>query len=234
MNKEQIIALLKSKFSGMRADTLEHLAGAILLNADNEAEVTAMVNKFTEQKLKDYEKDFRSKVDSEVTKAVQTNKEKIEKDFELVKRDVQKTDEPLKIEGLTAESIKSIVLEAVKPLNDEISRLKGDNLTKSRKDQLDAILKDCKDENYKKTITNTFNLMGNVPDENFGTWITETVAEGVKSANQLVANENLGRQGSPIDPKNYGAKGMEQTIVDAITKGETSKPFEGKPLIPQK
>lgn len=234
MNKEQIIALLKSKFSGMRADTLEHLAGAILLDADNEAEVTAKVNKFTEQKLKDYEKDFRSKVDSEVTKAVQTNKEKIEKEFELVKKDVQKPDEPLKIEGLTADSIKSIVLEAVKPLNDEISRLKGDNLTKSRREQLDTILKDCKDENYKKTITNTFNLMGNVPDENFGAWITETVAEGVKSANQLVANENLGRQGAPIDPKNYGAKGMEQAIVYAIQKGETSTVFEGKPLIPQK
>lgn len=234
MNKEQIIALLKSKFSGMRADTLEHLAGAILLNADNEAEVTAMVNKFTEQKLKDYEKDFRSKVDSEVTKAVQTNKEKIEKEFELVKKDVQKPEEPIKIEGLTADSIKSIVLEAVKPLNDEISRLKGDNLTKSRREQLDTILKDCKDENYKKTITNTFNLMGNVPDENFGAWITETVTEGVKSANQLVANENLGRQGAPIDPKNYGAKGMEQAIVDAITKGETSTAVEGKPLIPQK
>lgn len=234
MNKEQIIALLKSKFSGMRADTLEHLAGAILLDADNEAEVTAKVNKFTEQKLKDYEKDFRSKVDSEVTKAVQTNKEKIEKEFELVKKDVQKPEEPIKIEGLTADSIKSIVLEAVKPLNDEISRLKGDNLTKSRREQLDTILKDCKDENYKKTITNTFNLMGNVPDENFGTWITETVTEGVKSANQLVANENLGRQGAPIDPKNYGAKGMEQAIVDAIQKGETSTAVEGKPLIPQK
>lgn len=234
MNKEQIIALLKSKFSGMRADTLEHLAGAILLDADNEAEVTAKVNKFTEQKLKDYEKDFRSKVDSEVTKAVQTNKEKIEKEFELVKKDVQKPEEPIKIEGLTADSIKSIVLEAVKPLNDEISRLKGDNLTKSRREQLDTILKDCKDENYKKTITNTFNLMGNVPDENFGTWIAETVTEGVKSANQLVANENLSRQGAPIDPKNYGAKGMEQAIVDAIQKGETSTAVEGKSLIPQK
>ena len=232
MNKEQIIALLKQKFSGMRPDTLEHLAGAILLNADNETEVTAMVSKFTEQKLKDYEKDFRSKVDSEVTKAVQTNKENIEKEFDLIKKETKK-DEPLKIEGLTAESIKSIVLEAVKPLNDEIATLKGSQILKSRQSQLDNLLKDCKDDNYKKTITETFNYMNGINDEDFGKW-TATVIEGVKSANQNMANESLGRQGQPIDPKNYGQKGIEQATIDAITKGETSTVVEGKPLIPTK
>lgn len=221
MNKEQIIALLKQKFSGMRADTLDVYAGAILINADNEEEVTVMINKATEDKLKDYEKNFRSRVDSEVTKAVQTTKSKLE--LEKPKEEIEK---PL---GFDAETIKNIVLEAVKPLNEKISLMEGTQVLKSRQSQLDNLLKDCKDDNYKKTITETFNYMNGINDEDFGKW-TATVTEGVKSANQNMANESLGRQGQPIDPKNYGQKGMEQATIDAITKGETSTVVEGKPL----
>lgn len=233
MNKEQIIALLKQKFQGMRADTLDHLAGAILLNADNEAEVSTMVNKFTEQKLKDYEKDFRSKVDSEVTKAVQTNKENIEKEFDLVKKQEQKKDVIIEPKGFDPETIKNIVLEAVKPLNDKISLLEGTQVLKNRQSQLDSLLKDCKDDNYKKTITETFNYMNTINDEDFGKW-TATVTEGVKNANQNLANESLSRQGAPINPNTYGEKGLEKATIEAITKGETSTAVEGKPLIPTK
>ena len=234
MNKEQIIALLKQKFQGMRADTLDHLAGAILLNADNEAEVSTMVNKFTEQKLKDYEKDFRSKVDSEVTKAVQTNKENIEKEFDLVKKQEQKKEEEIKMEGqLTAETLSKLFDEKMKPLQQEIATLKGANMLKSRQSQLDSLLKDCKDDNYKKTISETFNYMNTINDEDFGKW-TATVTEGVKNANQNLANESLSRQGVPINPNTYGEKGLEKATIEAITKGETSTAVEGKPLIPTK
>ena len=233
MNKEQIIALLKQKFQGMRADTLDNLAGAILLNADNEAEVSTMVNKFTEQKLKDYEKDYRSKVDSEVTKAVQTNKENIEKEFDLVKKQGKPKEEIIEPKGFDPETIKNIVLEAVKPLNEKISLLEGTQVLKSRQSQLDSLLKDCKDDNYKKTITETFNYMNTINDEDFGKW-TATVTEGVKNANQNLANESLSRQGAPINPNTYGEKGLEKATIEAITKGETSAAAEGKPLIPTK
>lgn len=225
MNKEQIIALLKQKFQGMRADTLDVYAGAILVAADNEEEVVAMIAKATEDKLKDYEKNFRSKVDSEVTKAVQTTKSKLE--LEKPKEEVV---EP---KVFDPETIKNIVLEAVKPLNDKISLLEGTQVLKSRQSQLDNLLKDCKDDNYKKTITETFNYMNTINDEDFGKW-TATVTEGVKNANQNLANESLSRQGAPINPNTYGEKGLEKATIDAITKGETSAAVEGKPLISTK
>lgn len=225
MNKEQIIALLKQKFQGMRADTLDVYAGAILVAADNEEEVVAMIAKATEDKLKDYEKNFRSKVDSEVTKAVQTTKSKLE--LEKPKEEVV---EP---KGFDPETIKNIVLEAVKPLNEKISLLEGTQVLKSRQSQLDSLLKECKDENYKKTITETFNYMNTINDEDFGKW-TATVTEGVKNANQNLANESLSRQGAPINPNTYGEKGLEKATIEAITKGETSAAAEGKPLIPTK
>lgn len=225
MNKEQIIALLKQKFQGMRADTLDVYAGAILVAADNEEEVVAMIAKATEDKLKDYEKNFRSKVDSEVTKAVQTTKSKLELD--KPKEDV------IEPKGFDPETIKNIVLEAVKPLNEKISLLEGTQVLKNRQSQLDSLLKDCKDDNYKKTITETFNYMNTINDEDFGKW-TATVTEGVKNANQNLANESLSRQGAPINPNTYGEKGLEKATIEAITKGETSTAVEGKPLIPTK
>jgi PBP1b-binding outer membrane lipoprotein LpoB len=124
-------------------------------------------------------------------------------------------------------------LEAVKPLNDKISLLEGTQVIKSRQTQLDSLLSDCKDENYKKSISETFNYMTAISDEDFSKW-TQTITDGVKSANQNLANDNLSKQGSPIDPKHYGAKGVEQTIIEAIEKGETSTAVEGKPLIPTK
>ena len=225
MTKEQIIALLKQRFSGMRSDTLDVYAGSILLHADSEEEILSMIGKVTEDKLKDYEKNFRSKVDSEVTKAVQTTKSKYEQD--KPKEDVIKTD------GFDPETIKNIVLEAVRPLNEKISLLEGTQVIKSRQTQLDTLLKDCKDENYKKTVTDTFNYMTGINDEDFSKW-TATITDGVKNANQNLANDNLSRQGAPIDPKNYGAKGVEAAIVEAIQKGETSTAVEGKPLIQTK
>ena len=225
MNKEQIIALLKQKFQGMRADTLDVYAGAILVAADNEEEVVAMIAKATEDKLKDYEKNFRSKVDSEVTKAVQTTKSKLELD--------KPKEEVIEPKGFDPETIKNIVLEAVKPLNEKISLLEGTQVLKSRQSQLDNLLKDCKDDNYKKTITETFNYMNTINDEDFGKW-TATVTEGVKNANQNLANESLSRQGAPINPNTYGEKGLEKATIEAITKGETSTAVEGKPLIPTK
>jgi len=225
MNKEQIIALLKQKFQGMRADTLDVYAGAILVAADNEEEVVAMIAKATEDKLKDYEKNFRSKVDSEVTKAVQTTKSKLE--LEKPKEEV------IEPKGFDPETIKNIVLEAVKPLNEKISLLEGTQVLKNRQSQLDSLLKDCKDDNYKKTITETFNYMNTINDEDFGKW-TATVTEGVKNANQNLANESLSRQGAPINPNTYGEKGLEKATIEAITKGETSAVAEGKPLIPTK
>ena len=225
MNKEQIIALLKQKFQGMRADTLDVYAGAILVAADNEEEVVAMIAKATEDKLKDYEKNFRSKVDSEVTKAVQTTKSKLELD--KPKEDV------IEPKGFDPETIKNIVLEAVKPLNEKISLLEGTQVLKNRQSQLDSLLKDCKDDNYKKTITETFNYMNTINDEDFGKWAA-TVTEGVKNANQNLANESLSRQGAPINPNTYGEKGLEKATIEAITKGETSTAVEGKPLIQTK
>lgn len=225
MNKEQIIALLKQKFQGMRADTLDVYAGAILVAADNEEEVVTLIAKATEDKLKDYEKNFRSKVDSEVTKAVQTTKSKLELE--------KPKDEIIEPKGFDPETIKNIVLEAVRPLNDKISLLEGTQVLKNRQSQLDSLLKDCKDDNYKKTITETFNYMNTINDEDFGKW-TATVTEGVKNANQNLANESLSRQGAPINPNTYGEKGLEKATIEAITKGETSAVVEGKPLIQTK
>jgi hypothetical protein len=233
MDKNQVILLLKQKFAGVRPDTLELLAGAILLNADNDSDVTSKIDKFTDEKIKDFEKDFRSKVDGDVTKAVQTAKSNLEREFDFIKKETKK-DEPLKVEGqLTAETIAKIFEEQMKPLQQEILNLKGANMIKSRQTQLDSLLSDCKDENYKKSISETFNYMTAISDEDFSKW-TQTITDGVKSANQNLANDNLSKQGSPIDPKHYGAKGVEQTIIEAIEKGETSNAVEGKQLIPTK
>lgn len=229
MNKEQVSLLLKQKFVGIRPDTLDLLSGAILMDSANDSDVTSKIEKLTEDKVKDFEKDFRSKVDSDVTKGVQTAKSKLEQEFDFIKKETKK-DEPLKVEGqLTAETIAQLFDEKMKPLQQEIQNLKGANMIKSRQTQLDSLLSDCKDENYKKTVTDTFGYMTNINDEDFTKW-TQTITDGVKSANQNLANDNLGKQGQPIDPKNYGSKGVEASIIEAIKNGETTTTVEGKSL----
>ena len=58
--KKKILALLIAKFSGVRKDGLEILAGVLALQATTDDEAKGIVDKLTDAQVNDFVKDYRS------------------------------------------------------------------------------------------------------------------------------------------------------------------------------
>ena len=69
---EEILALLKTQFPGVREDGLQQLAAGISLQVATKEEAAEIVGKITADKVQQFVKDWRSKADAEIGKANQT------------------------------------------------------------------------------------------------------------------------------------------------------------------
>ena len=74
--KQKLQELLSEKFKGTRKDTLARLATAYSLQCTTEEEAQALVEKLQLNQVTEFEKEYRSEVDSEISKAVNTAKNK--------------------------------------------------------------------------------------------------------------------------------------------------------------
>ena len=68
--KKTILALLVAKFQGVRKDALGVLASVLALQATNEDEAKALVEKITDAQVTEFAKDYRADVDKEVSAAI--------------------------------------------------------------------------------------------------------------------------------------------------------------------
>ena len=77
--KEKILALLQAKFAGVRKDGLNHLARSLALQATNEEEASALIEKLTKEQVETFVKEYRAEVDKrflEGNKTFETNLKK--------------------------------------------------------------------------------------------------------------------------------------------------------------
>ncbi len=84
--KEVILALLIAKFSGVRKDVLNHLARTFALQATNENEAKALVDKITDAQVNEFVKEFRTDVDKEVSESNKTFEANLKKKYEFVEK----------------------------------------------------------------------------------------------------------------------------------------------------
>lgn len=79
----------------------------------------------------------------------------VNKKLESLKpKEVEKKEQKQDVE-LNAETLKAIIAEATKPLQDEIQSLKGVNVLKTREERLNVLYKDLSKENRDKLLSQT-------------------------------------------------------------------------------
>lgn len=199
--KEKLFALLIAKFAGVRKDGLTQLARALSLQAANDEEAEALIGKLTKDQVDTYIKEFRADVDKEVTEGNKTFEANLKKKYELVEKnnesDPKDPPAPEPDKNDVQAVIKAAILEAVKPLQDKLAGLEQGNIAKSRLQQLNAKIADCKDEVFKTKVVKDFSRMKFETDEEFTEYLTETETD-VTTVNQNLANASLVGQGQPI------------------------------------
>jgi hypothetical protein len=232
--KDKILALLSETFTGVRKDVLIRLAGVIALQAKTDDEAKGIIEKLTLTEVQAFERDYRSDVDKEVATAVKNHEAKLKKasvnsgndpDEDTGKKEGAGKKTVIPEGGDDANNVTALLAE----LKDELNKLRSENSAKSRLQSLNDKLSTCKDDNFKTQTLKDFSRMQFNSEEEFTEYLTEKET-AITTANQSVADKELGGQGKPL----FGAKdkaGTSTSVVDylAIQKTENN-PFAGKPV----
>lgn len=187
--KQKLLELLTAKYlgKGTRKDTLARLAAAYSLQCTTEEEAQALVNKLTDEQVTDFEKEYRSEVDSEISKATKTALEKAGKGKEGEGNppvDEGKTD-PTDMATIIADAI----AKATTPLMQEINSIKAGKTAETRLQQLESILSDVNPDLKAKTLKD-FGRMSFEDDSKFTEYLEETKTD-IQNLNQSFVNSSL-------------------------------------------
>ena len=145
MTLEQLIALLTAKFSGVRKDGLAQLAKSLVYTVTTEEEAQALVEKLTDQQVTEFVKDWRKEIDAEVSRGVQTAEGNFKKKYKVEDPNPNPNpspdpnpnpNNPVDINA----TIQKAIQDAVKPFQEKLSKLEGDEIFKSRKSTLETKL----------------------------------------------------------------------------------------------
>lgn len=231
--KEKILALLQAKFAGVRKDGLNHLARSLALQATNEEEASALIEKLTKEQVETFVKEYRAEVDKEVSEGNKTFETNLKKKFDLVERKAQEPgsgeQETKNDDGTTdiATMIKNAIAEAVKPLQTELEKYKAGDIAKTRLQTLNEKLAACKDDNFKAQTLKDFQRMQFDSDEAFTEYLTEKET-AISMANQNMANAALGGHGKPIFAQKT-ENGISKGVADYVESKKTeSNELSGK------
>lgn len=192
--KQKLLELLNTRFlgKGVRKDVLARLATAYSLQITTEEEAQALVEKLTDEKVTEFQKEHRSEVDSEIAKATKTALENASKgkggegegDPESKKEEGGNSD-PTDIASIVAAAIE----KANAPLLQEINSIKAGKTTETRLSRMEEVLKDVNPELKAKTLKD-FGRMAFENDESFEEYLTETTTD-IQTINQTIVNQGL-------------------------------------------
>ena len=229
--KDKLLALLTAKFSGVRKDVLLQMARIMALQCTNDTEAQALVDKLTLEQVNEFSKDFRADVDKEVSNSTKTFEENLKKKFDLVEKKVEPGDpkhdqtDPKDI----ATIVKNAVAEAVRPYQEKFEQFSKNDLAKTRLQQIESKLKDCKDEFFKQNKLKDYNRMNFADDNAFNEYLSD-LDKDIEAANQNFSNSRLGGQAQPLF-NHVDKDGVSSEVSDYIKErsGENDT-FSGKKL----
>lgn len=229
--KEKILALLIAKFSGVRKDVLNHLARTFALQATNEDEAKALVDKLTDAQVDEYVKEFRADVDKEVFESNKTFEANLKKKYDFVDKGKKgEPGDPKPDPNNLSEIVKAAVAEAVKPFQEKLSGYEADNIAKSRLQALTEKLNECKNETFKAQTLKDFARMKFDTDDEFNEYLKEKVTD-IATANQNMANAALNNSGgTPLFSKKEESgvsKGVAEFVANQKPENNT---FTGKEI----
>ena len=192
--KEKLLALLQSKFAGVRKDGLNQLATIMALTVTTDEEATSAVDKLTEQSVGQFVTDWRKDVDSEISKANKTYEEGLKKKYDFKEKGNPNPSAPPS--ELTPEAIASIVQKAIEPFASELNSIKTTKMVETRKQLLAKELEGL-DEGFRTPYLNAFDRMNFKDDEDFNTHISNVKTEVAKIQQSLI-DKGLSQQSKPM------------------------------------
>lgn len=219
---EKINTLLQSKFVGTRKDVLLHLARTLSLQVSTDDEAQALIDKLTDEKVKEFVKDFRAEIDKEVSESTKTFEMNLKKKFDFVEKQATQPTNPdngggaPKTNEPNAEYQK--LIESINLLQQKITSFESQNQQKTRSQILSEKLATCKDEVFKGRILKDFGRMSFNSDDEFNEYISETVAD-IETANQNAINLGLANSGRPWVNGGSTSKKATDDELNEIVKG---------------
>lgn len=226
-----ILALLIAAFgnvTGVRKDGLTNLARGLSLQATNDEEAKAIVDKLTEAQVIEFCKGYRQDVDKEVSESNKTLEANIRKKFNIkddIKTEPGGDDE--KKDDIAA-IVKAAVDAALAPMKETIDGFKAKEVGKTRLQALEDALKECKDENFKTQTLKDFGRMSFASDDDFNEYLSGKTAD-VKTANQRVADDALRGGGAPLFSQKEAETGVSKGVSEFIkSQSPEGNAFAGK------
>jgi len=233
--KEKILALLLAKFAGVRKDGLAQLAASLTLQAADETEATALVDKITADKVNDFVKDWRKDVDKEVSEGNKTYKKTLEEKFDLIEK---KHTDTKPADPKPGDDIATIVANAVKaavePLQQRLSSFEGSKITETRLQAIEgkfAVLpSDSKiAEAFKSQKLKDFKRMNFESDDAFNEYLNE-VDTDITGLTQEIADSGLLSHSKPLFSQ-QNKEGVSSAVASFIADTTSDKkPLSGKEI----
>ena len=200
--KETILALLETKFQGVRKDGLNQLAGAIVLQVSTDEEANTVVGRLTAESVHSFIADWRKEADAEIEKANHTRETNLRKKYDFVEKGADDKTPPVQVPAgtLDAAAIQDIVTKAVtaatQPLQTEIATLKGSAATANRRELLVKELADVP-ESYKNRILKDFDRAPFPDEDSFSKYLDDTKTD-VAAFKQELADKGLSENSKPM------------------------------------
>lgn len=192
--KEKLLALLQTKFAGVRKDGLNQLATVMALTVTTEEEVTSAVDKLTEQSVGQFVTDWRKDVDSEISKANKTYEDGLRKKYDF--KEKGNPNPPTHPTELDAAAIAAIVQKAIEPFASELNSIKTTKVVETRKQLLAKELEGL-DEGFRTPYLSAFDRMNFKDDDDFNAHLTNVKAEVAKIQQSLI-DKGLSQQSKPM------------------------------------
>lgn len=226
--KEKILALLTTKFAGVRKDGLARLAQTLSLQVENETEAGALVEKLTAEKVNEFVSDYRKDVDKEVSDANKTYETTLKKKYDFVEKKAEPTKEPEPTKPDDAPAWAKALIDQNKALTDRLSAIETGKTVETRLQQLQSKFKDKNlPESFTSQKVKDFKRMSFESDDAFAEYLTELDAD-VTAFNQELADKGLSGQGKPM----FGNKdnnGISSGVASFIeSKSKEKSPLAGK------
>jgi len=233
MNLEEIIALLKQKFTGVRSDGLTALARSLAIQYATIDDVKSAIEKITDAQVTNFVKDFRADIDREVTNSNRAYEDGLRKKYDFVEKKVtepgggdpnQNQNQP-DVAAIVAAAVK----QAIEPLTSKIQGFEQKNIAETRLSQLKAKLAECKDEMFKAQALKDFARMTFADDAAFAEYLNEKATD-IAAANQTFADNQMRMSGG--GSPSFGSKDNEgvSSAVAAFVKEQNpeNNQFTGK------
>ena len=217
---EQILALLRAQFPGVREDGLQQLAAAIGLQVETVEEATDIVGKLTADKVGQFVKDWRSKADAEIGKANQTYENRLKEKYDFVEKGKQTDPKPTEPPtdpkgGVTLEQVKQLLSEQLGGLQKSITDISNNRVAETRRGAFVAALDKAKVEGAKREmLLGNYERMTFKDDADFAAFMTSQETQFAALA-QEEADKGLLDGGKPI----FGAvnkDGISTGVADYI------------------